>query len=156
MRRSSQVSAWTASVWSSGVRGLGLEHLSYRSQVVHGADLVVDQHYRDHSDVGVDKVGQGVKVDATGAVHRADPAAETLGAVQHGVVLSGRGDHRPAQRGAHPEQRQIVGLGPAGGEHHLAGLATEQFSDRVPGIVEGPPGVTSGAVGLPTGCRTAR
>ena len=42
--------------------------------------------------------------------------------------------------------REVVGLGAAGGEHHLAGAAAERLRDRLAGLLDDPAGVPAGGV----------
>jgi hypothetical protein len=59
-----------------------------------------------------------------------------------GVVLDGAGQHADAGRigGAprpvEPLDRQVVGLGAAGGEHDLARPGVERLGDDLPGLLD--------------------
>ena len=115
-----------------GLHGVGVEG-GVRRPVAHdgrhlgqrldGADLVVGQHHRHHADAVVEGIGEGVEVDDAVGSHGNDAAAERLARVQHGVVLGGQAHHGATPAGVDARDGQVVGLGAAAGEHHLAGRA---------------------------------
>ena len=72
-------------------------------------------------------------------------------------MLGRRADRDAAVPADGAEDGEVVGLGAAPGEHHLAGRAAERRGDVVAGLVEGPPGV-AGRRGRPLGLanRSAR
>ena len=129
---------------------------------LQGADLVVGPHHRDQRDrlgVALDRVAQ--RVDVEPAASGRPGSSSTVGAlasrepvqrVEHGVVLDGGGEDPGAPRvGGQPRpvdalEREVVGLGAAGGEHHLAGPAVQRLGDRLPRLLDDPPGVPPGGV----------
>ena len=119
------------------------------------ADLVVGHHQRDERhrrrvllDRRPDLVGPhpAERVDGQPLQLGALVLRQPDGRVQYGVVLDpAEQDPPPARVLLEPGppqalQREIVGLGPAGGEHHLARQRAERLRDRLPGLLDGPPG----------------
>src|SRR6185312_2437440 len=83
---------------------------------------------------------------------RALVAGQPAHRVQHRVVLGGRYQHPAAVRAvvpAGPEQalhRQVVRLGSAACEDHLAGPGAERLGDLLPGLLHHPAGPAAGVV----------
>ncbi len=128
---------------------------------LQGADLVVGPHHRDQRDrarVALDRRAQRVDVEPGLLVDRqqldlgALGLAEPVQRVEDGVVLDGGGQDAGAARvggAARPVdalEREVVGLGAAGGEHHLAGPAAERLRDRLARLLDDPPGAPPGGV----------
>ena len=65
--------------------------------------------------------------------------------------MSHRHDGRTPRTGrhrlGHPEHGQVVGLGPAAGEHQVARAAAEGIGEHVTGVVEGASGGPGKVVG---------
>lgn len=126
-----------------------------------GADLVVGPHHGDHRDVvGVteDRLAQYGRVDASVPVDgevfdvRALVFGEPVDGVQHRVVLDGAGQH-PGAAGvgvaAGPVEAlhgEVVGLGAAGGEDHLAGACAEGIGEGLSRLLDGTAGPAPGGV----------
>ena len=110
------------------------------------------------SRVALDGVAERVHVEPSERVDRQqlDLGALVLGEpvqrVEDRVVLDGGGQDPGAARvlgPARPEdalEREVVGLGAAGGEHHLAGPAAERPRDGLAGLLDDPAGGPSGGV----------
>jgi len=125
------------------------------------ADLVVGPHHRDQRDacrVALDGGAQRVEVEATEPVHgqQLDVGAvlgrQPVQRVQDGVVLDGGREDPGATRvrgttcPEDPLEGQVVGLGAAGGEHHLTRPAVQRLRDRLPRLLDHPAGVPPGRV----------
>ena len=143
-------------------RAGGVGQLGHGGDRLAGADLVVGRHHRDQGGASrLEERGQAVGVDPAEAVHRGQVGPRPGvglgpgGGVEHGVVLDGRADQvpglrRPGEDGA--LDGQVVGLGPAGGEHDLARGGADQGRDLLAGRLHGGPGrpalaVLAGRVG---------
>ena len=127
------------------------DHLVDRLQ---RADLVVGPHHRHQRHrvrVALDRRPQGVDVEPATLVdgQQLHPGALVLGEpverVEHGVVLH-RGREDPGAAGvgvaAGPVdalEGEVVGLGAAGGEHHLAGTAAQRLRDGLARLLDHPP-----------------
>ncbi len=128
-----------------------------------GADLVVGPHHGGEGDVlGVagDGFAQSVRVDPSVCVDRevldrgALVLAEPVDGVEDGVMLDGAGQDAGAVAcrvgvAAGPVQaldREVVGLGAAGGEDDLAGAGAERFREGLAGLLDGAPGSAAGCV----------
>ena len=122
-----------------------VDHLGDPGDRLDRAHLVVREHDRDEGR----PVGQGrlevVGVHAAVAVDREldDLEAELLEIAQRvadGVVLHGRRDDAVPAGLAGPGralESEVVGFGPAGGEHDLAGLGAEVRRDLLVRAIEG-------------------
>jgi hypothetical protein len=108
-------------------------------------DLVVGMHDRDQRRVVPDRLAQRGRLDdaALGGVQPRDlPAAslERLRGVQHRFVLEARGDETPAGSGVErvggATERQVVGLGPARGEHDLGRVRVDERRDFLARVVD--------------------
>src|SRR5215470_8268361 len=120
---------------------------------LHGPDLVVRPHDADQGDglrVALDDLSQRLGASTAGIVQR-QPAdlgplvlVQPAHAVEDGVMLDGRGEHAKAPgicRAARPEQaldREIVRLGSAAGEDHLAGPRAVSLRDLLPRLLDHP------------------
>ena len=140
-----------------GVGGMATDDLGHLGEGLDRADLVVDQHHRHH--------GHGIASSRTAARRRgrsapsastgADAAAERGRRVAHGVVLDGGGHDRAAPGRLGPEHGQVVGLGPAAGEHDLAGAGARAPRPGRRGRRRAPGGPPERRSGRPTGCPAA-
>ena len=135
---------------------------------LHRADLVVGPHdadQRDRAGVGRERRLEGRRVDPAGRVDRQplDLGALVLGQperrVHDRVVLDGAGeDPGPARVGGPPApvealDGEVVRLGAAAGEEHLAGPGADGLGERLAGLLDQPAGGPAGACsedGLPT------
>ncbi len=126
-----------------------------------GADLVVGPHHGDHRDiVGVarDRLAQHVRVDAAVGVDgevfdgRTLVFGEPVDGVEHGMVLDGTGEYAGAPGvgvAAGPVEAlhgEVVGLGTAGGEDHLAGACAEGVGEGLSRLLDGTAGPAPGGV----------
>ena len=149
---------------------VGVGDLDDLGDRLHRADLVVGPHHRHQGDalgVGLDGRPEGVDVEPAEPV---DVDQLDLGAltgqpdqrVEHGVVLDRRAQDAHAARvlgPARPEQAldgEVVGLGAAGGEHHLARPAAQRPGDRLARLLDDPPGVAAPIRAARTRCRPGR
>jgi hypothetical protein len=103
------------------------------------AHLVVGELDRHQHRVGADRSGDRVDVDATMLVdaHDGGVGRAAYHRVEHGGVLHRRRDDvsasPPCQRAPH---RGVHGLGPGGGEHHLARARAESRRDLLASILD--------------------
>ena len=139
-RRSIQQAACTASVWSTARGARSRTSAGDLGQGLDRADLVVDGHHRDDADLVVERVGQGVEIDAARGVDGDDAAARVLDGMEHGMVLGGRAHGEAGAAADRAEDGGIVGFGAAAGEHDLAGLGAQALGDPLARIVEGEAG----------------
>ena len=109
------------------------------------AEFVVGGHDRDERRVGAQGAFDGAQGHLPGGIHRQvgdrEPLVplQILKTLQHRVVLDGRGDQVVALGAQMPggaEDREVVALGAAAGENHLARLGPEHGGDPVPGVVQ--------------------
>ena len=120
-----------------------------------GADLVVGPHHGDERDgfrVAVQRRVERVEPDAAEAVDRqpldlgALVAGQPLQGVEHRVVLDAAGDDAAAPWIGLPAapvealDREVVGLGAAGGEDDLGGLGAECGGDLLARLLDEQPG----------------
>ena len=117
-------------------------------------------HITEISDTGWvgHELAQVVEVDPAGRVDADEPdlglvtVLQPVGRVEHRVVLDRGGDQardRPELGGAGPVDpldREVVGLGAARGEHHLARPAVQRLRDRLARLLDHPPRVAPGRV----------
>ena len=94
-----------------------------------------------------------------GALVLGEPVA--AGRARRGARSRWRGSRRAARVrvAARPEEaldREVVGLGAAGGEHDLAGPGAERRGDRLAGLLDDPPGTAARRRAARTGCRRGR
>jgi hypothetical protein len=117
----------------------------HRLDRLHHARLVVHPHERAHGDGVVEQRLRCREIDHAVGVHREQARRGALGRrvvdrCQHRLVLDrGRHDRRPALAtvGApRAEHREVVGLGPARGEHHLVGPRAERGGEPIACLVE--------------------
>ncbi len=93
-----------------------------------------------------------VRVDGQPADVGALGLAQPLDGVEHGVVLDRRGEHARAARvlvaaGAEDAlDREVVGLGAAGGEDHVARAYAERGRDLLARLLHHAPGPTARGV----------
>ena len=127
-----------------------LERAGDAGEVVDSAGLVVHQHERDEHRVRPERVGDRLHGYCTALVRgeAGDLIAAAFQLVErlaYGVVLR-EGTDDVAALGARGkgagEQRPVVGLGAAGGEHQLLRLAAEAEGDLAPCSVEHALGLT--------------
>ena len=120
-----------------------LGHRLDRAHLVIGPLAVHERRVRSRTWTGT---AEGVLTDV--ALIRPEarrPAMETTGAERadaspHGRVLDVGTDHRaPGPAAAAPHTAALIGLGAAGGEHHLAGPDAEQPGHLLAGVLEGGP-----------------
>ena len=128
---------------------------------LHRADLVVGPHHADERDrfgVGLDSRTHRLGVDTTNVVdlEPGDLGAlvglEEVDTVQDGVVLD-RADQESHSSGigvpTRPEgalDRQVVGLGAAGGEDHLRRAGAQGLGNRLAGLLDDAPSNAPGGV----------
>ncbi len=134
-------------------RSVPTDDLGRGGDVGDGADLVVDGHDADDGDVTpgrrmpIEHVGQGIQIDPREAVDRHDVAAERLDHVQHRVML-GRRAHRDATGATdRAEDRRVVALGSATGEHDLVRADPEHVGHVVARLVDRSTGLAGEAMG---------
>ena len=168
-RRGRSPTAWTASVCT----GMPCAPASSTTSATgcEGADLVVGPHHRDQGDglrVALDRLAQRVEVEAARPVDRqqldgrALLLAEPEQRVEHGVVLDGAGqDPHPSLVGVAPRpvealERQVVGLGAAGGEDDLARAGSSAPGRSSPGTPPRPGGRAARRRAATRGCRSPR
>ena len=111
------------------------------------ADLVVDRHHADDGDVGAERGGERVEVDAAGARRRRRRCRR--GARRRAARRGARRPGTPAGRRARRTAPVIAALSasvPHAGEHDLARPAADDVGDDVAGLVDGPAGVAGEAV----------
>ncbi len=102
------------------------------------ADFVVHEHHRDQDGVGPDRGLQGVQVDQAVFLHVEVGGLEALAlqlahGVEHGLVLGLDGDEVLALAVVEMRSaldRQVVGLGRAGGPDDLLGSASTSAATR--------------------------
>ena len=111
---------------------------------LHGADLVVGEHYADQRGVGPQGGLHVLRADNSVFVHRQQGDLKSLlfqmlQRVEDGVVLEGGGDQvlfsLPGRRLGRHFQRPVVGFAAAGGEEDLLRAAAEAFRHRGAGVV---------------------
>ena len=138
---------------AGGLDGVGVQHGARRAvadeardrrQIGDRADLVVDGHHADDGDVRSERRVELVEIDVRSGVDADDGAVVALDDLQHRVVLGGRA-HGPATADR-ADDRRVVALGAAAGEHDLAWAAPDDVGDAVPCLVDGPPGVPGEAM----------
>ncbi len=133
-------------------------HLADR---LDGADLAVHPGDRGHPGVEVELVGEPGQVDHAVGPDRHGPDADAAPAQRAGDrqrrLVVGGAEHR-VDRGAvvvaeRAEQRDVVALGRAGGEHDAGRVGAEEPRDGLGGPVHRPAGTLAQQVRGTTGCR---
>ena len=108
-----------------------------------GADLAVRVHDGDQDRVRAEGPPDIVRIYQAELVdrkvgHGITRPLQRLTGPQHGVVLHRRRDDvPPVVRVGHTLDRQVVRLGPAGGEADLLGKAVEEGGDGLAGLLQG-------------------
>ena len=143
-----------------GLHGVGVEEgamgLRERGQLgdrLHDPGLVVHPHHRGDGDVigGELRLGIG-QIDGPARDDGEDPLLRPLlGRLMRGdedrLVLGRGGHHRTLpvrlETPPRPEDGEVVGLGPAGGEADLVGGGVEALGDPLARLVERRPGLTA-------------
>ena len=156
VRRSSQHAACTASVCSTAFGRSRADDCGDLGEIGDRADLVVDGHHADHRDV--------VERAPASASRSTRPAASTptTGRRARSTACStawcSTAGHTapPAAAIERAEDRGVVGLGAAAGEHDLAGPAAEHVGDVVARLVDRLARLAGEAVRTRWGWRTAR
>ena len=125
---------------------------------LNNAGLVVDVHHRNEVRVGSHGVENGVRVDCTALVgrHECDVEAapsELRERLEHGVMLDGGGhDVTPLPGGRRQtEDREVVALGRAAREDHVAASAVDDRGDLVAGALDGRPRPAAPLMGAAAG-----
>ena len=129
-----------------GSRGQLGNDVGHRVERLDDPGLVVDQHHRDEGDRVVEGFGQCFEVDQARRLDTHNAPATVLDRVQHGVMFGGGAHHGSAVATVHTHDGQVVGLGTARSEDHVAGSAAETLGQHIACVVDGPARITGQAV----------
>ena len=129
---------------------------------LQGADLVVGPHHRDQRRPTPGRARQpraarrrrAARLSSTGSSSTsASSASRSQCSGSSTAWCSTAVARMRVRRGSSAQprpvdalDREVVGLGAAGGEHHLARAAVERLRDRLAGLLDDPPGVSAGRV----------
>ena len=132
-----------------GLRRIDMENhpiaaanIAQRGQVLHHANLIIDQHHRSQNGVRANRSQKGIKVEQAvfkrGQIGDFKPVAFELAAgVEHGLVF-GFDRNQVLALGlvkiCRAFNRQIIGLGRARGPDDFFGVAVDQLGDFGAGI----------------------
>ena len=159
-RRSSQLAACTASVWSTAPRRAVAHERGDGGEVVDGADLVVHRHDRHDADVvgPAERLLERVEVDASPCRSSTATTVPPWRSTACSTAWCSAAGHtaRPARAAHRAGDGGVVALGAAAREHDLAGPAADHGGDLVAGVVDGPAGVAGESGASRSGWRSAR